>query len=355
MANPNESTLDTNAVLQYLTSQLQSFGETITKFQGQIDAINSRIPTPALSENEATATPETTDNEAKPSSPALTRSEKFPDPPMFNGTRKDLRPFVTKLRLKLSVNKDRFPTEESQVSYGIARLDGDAARTMDPFFRNGTFNTFDRFISLLERTYDDASREHTAATKLENLRQRNREFTNFFSEFLGLVGELNWNESARIAALRRALSDEIRAQLVGRDLPDSLTDFATICQRIDEDLRYNRQARSLKPSVPRFPNATNTTKYDPAAKTRIPVSDLMDLDTARSHSYAPAGSEERKTRISKGECFGCGQRGHIQRHCPIRPFEKVRALASATNTNPNSRITREPSPASFHESENGSS
>jgi len=51
----------------------------------------------------------------------------------------------------------------------MSRLNKDAARTMDPFFRNGTFVNFKTFVSLLEWIYDDASREHTAVTKLKNL------------------------------------------------------------------------------------------------------------------------------------------------------------------------------------------
>ena len=84
----------------------------------------------------------------------------------------------------------------------MSRLSKDAARTIDPFFRNGTFVNFKTFISLLERTYDNASREHIAITKLKNLQQRNRDFYSFFLEFLGLVSELDWNETAKVAALR---------------------------------------------------------------------------------------------------------------------------------------------------------
>ena len=39
--------------------------------------------------------------------------------------------------------------------------------------------------------YNNASREYTAITKLKNLRQRNRDFTGFFSEFLGLIRKLD--------------------------------------------------------------------------------------------------------------------------------------------------------------------
>ena len=259
---------------------------------------------------------------------------------MYDGKRKDLRPFITKLRVKLRMNADRYPTEENKVAYGMSRLTGRAARTADPFYRNGTLNTIGNFIALLEKTYDDASREHTAATKLENLRQRNREFTSFYSEFLGLAGELDWNETAKVAALRRAISDEIRNQLVGRDLPKTLPDFAQTCQRIDEDLRYNRQARSLKPSAS---HSKQTTKYDRPMRSQSPADDPMDIDTTRVRSYAPAGSQERKTRVTNGECFGCGQKGHIQKNCTIRPYEKVRRFSASS---PRSLSSRSPPPRS---------
>jgi Retrotransposon gag protein len=73
----------------------------------------------------------------------------------------------------------------------MSRLSKDTARTIDPFFYNGTFINFKTLISLLERTYNDASREHIAVTKLKNLRQRNQDFYSYFLEFLGLISELD--------------------------------------------------------------------------------------------------------------------------------------------------------------------
>jgi len=83
----------------------------------------------------------------------------------------------------------------------MSYLSKDAIYTMDPFFRNGTFVNFKIFISLLERTYNNASCEYIAITKLKNLWQQNRYFTSFFLEFLGLISELDWNKAARVAAL----------------------------------------------------------------------------------------------------------------------------------------------------------
>ena len=53
----------------------------------------------------------------------------------------------------------------------------------------------------------------------------------------------------------------------------------------------------------------------------------MDLDIIRS--YAPANSEERRTRKIQGECYGCGKRGYIQKDCPTRPYEKVQDAYAA--------------------------
>ena len=76
--------------------------------------------------------------------------------------------------------------------------------------------------------YNDASCKYIAITKLKNLRQRNRDFYSFFLEFLGLVSKLDWNEAAKVIALQRAILDEIKAQLVGRDLLKNLAKFTII-------------------------------------------------------------------------------------------------------------------------------
>ncbi len=361
---------------EQLGTTVQALLAQVSELSGQLEQLRARMGEAGPI---SPSTPEEQKETPNPVTPATStipaKSEKLPDPPMFGGIRKELRPFVTKLRLKLSVNADRFPTEQDKLSYAMSRLDGDAARTIDPFFRNGSLMGLHGFISFLEQTYDDASRKHTAITKLENLRQKNREFTVFFSEFLGLVGELDWNESAKVAALRRAISDEIRDRLVGRNLPGTVGELATMCQQIDEDLRFNRAAQSLKPrstvtissTRPATSSAAVAAPRPPTSNPRTepprpqPVHDPMDLDTTSLRSYAPAQSNERKIRFTKGECFGCGQRGHIQRDCPIRPFEKVRVqspqgvpLPRSVAQPPRSRVTQYDSDLSDEESENGS-
>jgi len=49
-----------------------------------------------------------------------------------------------------------------------------------------------------------------------------------------------------------------------------------------------------------------TLKRDPSPK---PTHDPIDLDATRS--YAPLGTNERRTQAANRECFRCGRKGYI--------------------------------------------
>ena len=51
----------------------------------------------------------------------------------------------------------------------MSYLSKDIIRTIDLFFRNGTFVNFKIFVFLLEQIYDDTSYKYIAVTKLKNL------------------------------------------------------------------------------------------------------------------------------------------------------------------------------------------
>ena len=55
----------------------------------------------------------------------IIKSEKLPNPLIFNKNQNDLYPFIIKLRLKLFMNYNRYPTKANKVSYGISYLNKD--------------------------------------------------------------------------------------------------------------------------------------------------------------------------------------------------------------------------------------
>jgi hypothetical protein len=84
-------------------------------------------------------------------------SAKQPDPDIFYGDKEKLEPFIALVRLKLTVNRDRYPTEPERVAYAVSRLGGDALNQVAPFIGRGTdldaLPTLDFIIEILRRAY----------------------------------------------------------------------------------------------------------------------------------------------------------------------------------------------------------
>ncbi|KAI0991155.1 hypothetical protein K3495_g17032, partial [Podosphaera aphanis] len=97
------------------------------------------------------------------------RSEKFPDPEKFDGTRAKLPGFTTQLRMKLEVNHDRFRNESAKVIYSISRLEGRALNQVVPLVNtnpSAPFSSVIAFIAYLEASFGDPDPRGTARREL---------------------------------------------------------------------------------------------------------------------------------------------------------------------------------------------
>jgi hypothetical protein len=74
--------------------------------------------------NEGTTT--ATSITAGPATSLIGKSEKHPDPPIFNGNPAQWREFKTQLEVKLTVNYDRYQTPQSRLAYTVSRLQGNS-------------------------------------------------------------------------------------------------------------------------------------------------------------------------------------------------------------------------------------
>jgi hypothetical protein len=99
----------------------------------------------------------------------LPQTDRLPDPPLFNGQRKDLPAFVRKLRYKLEGNADRYPNERSRLLYAYSRLEKDAVALINPLMDKNV-HTVDQLVTFLKATYGDLNKELTALSRLSGLR-----------------------------------------------------------------------------------------------------------------------------------------------------------------------------------------
>ena len=258
------------------------------------------------------------------------RSEKLPDIPKFSGNKDELRSWTTQLHLKLFVNADRFMGPKSGLIYAISRLEGLAISQVQPYVRSEQEILLDDVASLLtmlERAFGDPDKKATAQRELRSLRQKNREFHVYLSDFQRLIPDTNFDSEAQRSALLNGVSDELKQLMVTQELPSDLDGLITLLQRLDTrqrnvnaSLRKPFSSRSSSPAtvgaLPRNPQSGGVAL--PRAASPVPLSsssapEPMDLSTT---SRGKLPSAEVTRRMTEGLCRYCGESGHFALNCP---------------------------------------
>ncbi len=163
-----------------------------------------------------------------------------PDPEIFSGEREKLREYVTKLRIKTQ----SMPDDQAKLRYAISTVSGLAFDQVAAFVENNKVKMKDiaEFVTTLENAFGDVDRAATAASKMSTIRQGNREFSAYYAEFQRYAAELNWNEEAKLAALRRGLSIELQQDMILLiEEPNTVAALVTTCQRLDQRRRKIQQ------------------------------------------------------------------------------------------------------------------
>jgi len=70
---------------------------------------------------------------------------------------------------------------------------------------------------------------YTAEPGMREIKQTNREFSQYYAEFQVVGADLDWNPSALRNALRMGLSEEMRDFFTYSNMPEELPGFVTVC------------------------------------------------------------------------------------------------------------------------------
>jgi len=171
--------------------------------------------------------------------PRPSRGDKISDPPIYDGNRDTLKGFVAQLQLKLFSDPTRFPTAAIRMAYTFNRLQGRAQAQVLPFVKGENIELKDaeEIIQILHNVFGDPDPAATTRAKLSTLKQGKKEFNTYFAEFQMLVSKLNWNEDAKLDALREGLSHDLRCMLLGRTKNLTFNELVTLCQERDTESR----------------------------------------------------------------------------------------------------------------------
>ena len=226
------------------------------------------------------------------------KSEKHPDPPVFNGNLSQWREFKTQLRVKLTVNYDRFKTAQSRLAYTVSRLQGNPLHIVQPKIINGViaFTDYKDLLKFLDIAYKDSDLMVKAQRELRDLRQRNREFYLYFADFQRIIEDTGITDNeARKSALMGGLSTELLNLLVYHDIPGPFEELVKLLQGLDSRYRLNNsRTQGFQFSKPQLvPNRYNRPPnrereryltprpvYTPFYQASPPPGEPMDLSTA---------------------------------------------------------------------------
>jgi Zinc knuckle len=227
------------------------------------------------------------------------RSTKLPDPEVFKGEGVEKwRQWNNAVTAVLKHNNDRYPSAGMQKAYVMSRLGGTAlshalnAEEAEPEIKAS------QLLEVIRNHYEDHFAEETAREEFDKLRQGNRLFEEFYSDFVKFAARGKISQSQQLTSIRKKLNNRLQDDLINFDAL-SLTDFV---QKARSTARRRENKTERTQAAARFNNA----------KTKTPAAaDTTNADSEKPTNRTPAW---HKT----AECFYCRQTGHISANCPSK-------------------------------------
>ena len=280
--------------------------------------------------------------------PAVTPREPHVSPPeRYSGeSGSSCRGFISQCTLIFTLQPSAFTTDGAMVAYIMTLLSGRALAWANALLEKQSplCSDFDRFIDEMKRVFDCPVRGRDAATRLLNLRQGRNSAANYAIEFRVLAAESEWSDAALIPTFLHGLSDEVKDELVSRELSEGLDSLITLAIQVDNRIREYRRERRLRmgprapdysrvgPSAPEYsragpsapdysrlgPSASDYSRMVPNPPTSSAATDFSSAEEPMHLGRTRLTPRERQRRISKKLCLYCGESGHFLVSCPER-------------------------------------
>ncbi len=318
-----EAAFEKNDELEEKINQLQSERLNSKAEQRQADRPMPRQETqPAehrANQKEAPPTPEV-DQRPRSSRESFTlsdngndhrKSTKFPDSPIFTGTGESTwKSWTTKISDKLDANADHYPTEKLRIAYVTSRLGGDADEQTYAKRRIDALSPYLSLTKLLEHLngiYDDQDRNRKCRREYNALKQSNKPFSSFYSEFTKIFSFLGYDDRTLMDDLQNKINNRLQDALSVCLIEfSSLDKLKTFLQRVNNKQRANYQLRGEQWTVK-----------------SIAASEKLFVPSSTPAS-APATSYVRPATFSTPEperprmsiiCFNCKVPNHLSKDC----------------------------------------
>jgi hypothetical protein len=258
---------------------------------------------------------------------------KLHQPPEFTGKKEDLKYFLQKVRMYLLVNKKNYDDDEKKIIYTLSffRKGTEAGAWATEFFDDAEskqptdLGTWDDFLKNLKEAFEPYDVPADALEDMKKLRMGNNTADEHNAVFKTLLTKSKQpkDSSMIIDMYRETLTLPLQRRIMTLDNPpETLKDWYKWATKLDHN--YRRMQRVVGKSRDNYKNSSGNTKNEPKKnwnfQRREKDPNAMDVDALTL--------EKRNEMMKKGQCFGCGEQGHISRDCP----KKKKASTSQTHS-----------------------
>lgn len=298
------------------------------------------------------------------------------DPRMFDGTAKDVEPYIREVHSAISLNEPAFPTSRSKSLFLSMYLKDGSPVSWYRAVEQDKAHLLDDFPALISdfcKHFGDSDLSSTSLRKLQTLRQTGPASVHA-SRFRELLPYVSLSEDTKITLFYNGLKDDVKDLFVTVARENTLNKVIDQAITFDNRIHQRRQERrndsgtspiftSSQPPAP-APLPSSTAPYTfaypippsstiapapaPAPFSHTPTSPApiatvsepvpMDVDALRIRALGRLTEAERQRRRDNNLCFYCGQGSHPMIDCPNMSAKakqsllQRRALAAAAQS-----------------------
>lgn len=268
---------------------------------------------------------------------------RYPDPPVFQGDRKEYSHWKMQIREKLTQSACLFPTEDTKIGYIIGRTKGTPFnRLFARWETNGPrrWQSYQEVLDDLDLMYRDHDLLATNRAKLRALKMSPTEsFDEFYVKFQEYTGALARDDTDDQEDLLEKVTYRLSHAAASHNYND-VHDMVAALRKIERRLNQIATANPRPKTFPQKPpGPTKPTHTKPPTPTTLNTTGAnLDLSIPTFPQKLLDGERELLRKL--GRCYRCRQEGchRDNPNCPMARFSSRRPIPNPVPRIPNTSL-----------------